>query len=406
MGQSRIATFTFGLSCKIVMWTVLGAVLLSAQPVQAQPLSTDPVSYFILGRDEVRLKNFEILSGAGCNIGVNNAGGLLLNTDKRFSAPFAQIGAADCGAAGGDISQCFCDAGGVKFDEMCVAFPGILADETLATYIAACNELPGADFPTPCVAGVQDVFVDDDEDCDPLVVDSNPGNMRCDLPPGDYGHIEVDRKGTLSFDGGVYNIDSYHSDRHTNVLTTSGPVTVNVCGDDNFVLGDQGAVIGECGSFRLNYVSSVGFVNLGNRKNVNAADAFLTMHVCAPEAVLKLSRGNTLEGNFFMNLSSSDINTRGRCCEVQQAGLCACFDVVDPTDLQIGDDLTLSGGCDLSNITQVTVCGVDCPISMQDDANVVCTVPDPGVVLPTNCEVVGVSGTGEFKSNTLVTINP
>lgn len=378
-----------------------------AGPVAAQPLSTDPADYFILGRDEVRLKDFDIMAaGPGCNVGVNNAGGLLRSTSSSFFAPQSQVAADDCGAAGGDVSQCFCDAGGVQFDEVCAGFPGILADETLATYIAACNELPGGDFPMPCTAGVQDVTVDENGDCDPLALDSNPGNMRCDLPAGDYAHIEVNRKATLSLDGGLYNVDSYHADRDTLLLTIGAPVTLNVCGDDPMIFGDKGAVIGECGSLRINYVSSVGYVNIGNRKNNGNADMFFTAHICAPQVEIKLSRDNALEGNYFTDFASSDFGNRGRCCEVQDAGLCACFDVVAPTSLQVGDDLTLSGGCGLAAITGVTVCGVNCPISFQDDMQVVCTVPDPGVALPTNCDVIGISGTGEFKSNTQVTINP
>jgi hypothetical protein len=398
MRASRIVGITFAVLCT--------AATFAASPAAAQPLSTDPATYFILGRDEVRLKDFQIETGPACNIGVNNAGGLLRNTDGSFSSPLNQIGADNCGAAGGDIAQCFCNAGGGKFDETCVGFPGILLDETLATYIAACNTMPGGDFPMPCVAGVLNVTADDGKDCVPLAADSNAGNMRCDLPPGDYGHIEVNRKAALSLDGGVYNIASYHADRDTILLTTNGQSTVNVCGDDEFDFGDKGAVIGECGSLRLNYISSVGAVNLGNRKNNTTADMFMTLHVCAPQAEIKLSRHNNLEGNFFANFASSDFGNRGRCCEVAQAGLCACFDVVAPASVQVGDDLTLSGGCDLSNVSAVTVCGVDCPISMQDDTQIVCTVPDPGVALPTACDVVGVSGTGEFKSNTQVTVTP
>jgi hypothetical protein len=381
------------------------ALGLPAAPAAAQPLDKNPPSYFLLGRDEVRLKNFDIKTGPMCNIGVNDAGGLLRNTNTSFSAPLIQIAADDCGNAGGDVAQCFCDAGGTKFDTPCDPFPGILADETEATFIAACNTLPGGDFPLVCTPGAQDVEADENADCAPSGLDTALGNQRCDLAPGDYRDIVVRRQATLSLGGGTYNVKSYRAEKDTLLLTSNGPVTLNVCGDADLILGDKGGVVGDCGSLRINYVSSVGAVNLGNRKNNTTADPFMSMHVCAPRAEIKLSRHSNLEGNFFGNTLSSDFDNQGQCCEVKQ-GLCACFDLVSPTSVQVGDLLTLTGGCDLTNLTAVTVCGVPCAIQTQTPAQVTCTVADPGVALPVDCDVVGISGTGEFKSVILVTVNP
>lgn len=298
----------------------LAAIVLAlwAVPAGAQPLDRDPRSYHILGREQVSLKNYNLLSeGPGCNIGVNDDGGVLGGDSAQFRAADGTQIVADHCAAGGDVSQCFCNTGGTGFDETCEPWATpILADETTATFIEACNLLPGEPFPVACVAGTQNVTIPNNSDCVPASVDSVPGNGRCDLQPGAYGVVNAQKGSSISLDGGVYHIDAYNG--ATNVtLEVKAASTMNVCGDDILRFGDKGSIIAECGNLRVNYVSAAGSVNVGTSKT-----GAVTMHVCAPNAEIRLRRGNLLEGNFFARVVVSDANGQGRCCDESCVWVC------------------------------------------------------------------------------------
>jgi hypothetical protein len=286
-------------------------LLLAGSSASAQPLDRTPEGFLLLGRNAIKEKDFKVLTpGPGCNIGVNNLGGTFRNNDAGFSmAPMTQLAADDCTAAGGTVAQCFCNTGG-HFNVPCDPFPGpILADETDATFIAACNKLPGGDFPTPCTAGGPDVTVDKASDCVPPGVDDVLGNGVCDLKPGSYGTVDVNRKGAITFIGGVYNLNKYSGDRDT-IVTVSVLSTVNVCGNDDLRFGDSGVINSGCGLFRLNYAGT-GEVNLGVRKTGD-----ISMHVCAPFGNINLRRNNSIEGNFFGNSENADFNNVGKCCSL------------------------------------------------------------------------------------------
>jgi hypothetical protein len=127
----------------------------------------------------------------------------------------------------------------------------------------------------------------------------------------------------------------------------------------------------------------------------NASGLFL-MDLCAPHALLRMRNSNTLQGHFFADQVRSDFNNVGICCA---RGECGCFDEVSPTTLPTtGGTITLSGGCDLENITAVTVCGLPCPITYQDPSRIECTAP-PGTG---TCQIEGESGTGTFISSTMI----
>ena len=106
---------------KSIWGLATGLVLLSGAPAGAQDLDRDPLSYHILVREELRLKNYLLLTeGPGCNLGTVNAGGILRTTENTFEMPFAtQIVTDDCGSAGGDVFQCFCNSGGRSFQQTC-----------------------------------------------------------------------------------------------------------------------------------------------------------------------------------------------------------------------------------------------------------------------------------------------
>lgn len=73
----------------------------------------------------------------------------------------------------------------------------------------------------------------------------------------------------------------------------------------------------ECGDLRVNYVSAAGNVNVGTSKT-----GAVTMHACAPNAEIRLRRGNLLEGNYFARVVVSDANGQGRCCDESCIWVC------------------------------------------------------------------------------------
>jgi len=386
------------------------AAACSAALAAAQPLDRDPASYHILARSSANLKDYHLRGNGGvCNIGVNDVGGSLgtsaLGT-RRFVMDVGQLVADDCASASGDVAQCFCNAGGNKFDVACVAWPpALLADDSDAVFVAACNDgLDGGDWPGVFVTGPTDVACPKNGDCVPPAADLQPGNQKCDLAPGAWKTV-TPASGCTMVLGGTYHVADWLSAKNVRVEVAS-PTTLNVAGDtDELRFGDNGTIVGTCGQLRVNYRGPLAkpndrVVNLGR-----AMDGPIAMDLCAPFALLRLRNDNQLRGHFFANAVQSDFNNEGECCEGSTA--CGCFDVVAPTTVGVGGVLTLTGGCDLSTIAAVRVCGVDCPIVLpRDPAQIECTVPLPPGALPQACPVAGVSSAGVFTSNTTVTVTP
>jgi hypothetical protein len=392
-------------------WGLIPAVgLLLAGVAAAQPLDRDPVSYHILARQSANLKDYHLRGTGGvCNIGVNDVGGSLGTSAmgaRKFQMDVGQLVADDCSSASGDITQCFCNAGGGKFTVACDAWPpALLADDSDAVFIAGCNDgLDGGDFPAAFVTGPTNVACPKNGDCVPAGVDLQLGNDKCDLAPGDYKTVSPATGCTMVL-GGLYNVADWLSAKSTR-LEIAAPTTLNVAGDtDELRFGDNGTIVSTCGQLRVNYRGPLAkpndrVVNLGR-----AMDGPVTMELCAPFALLRLRNDNQLRGHFFANAVQSDFNNEGECCEGSTA--CGCFDVVAPASVAVGGTLTLTGGCDLSSIGAVRVCGVDCPIVLpRDPAEIQCTVPLPPGALPQACVVEGVSSAGVFESSTLVTVTP
>ena len=205
--------------------------------------------------------------------------------------------------------------------------------------------------------------------------------------------------------GGTYNVGDWLSAKAVRIEIAS-PTTLNVAGDtDELRFGDNGTLVSTCGQLRVNYRGPAAkpgsrIVNLGR-----ADDGPITMDLCAPFALIRLRNDNQLRGHYFGNAVQSDFNNEGECC--QSSSSCACFDGVAPATVKVGDVLTLTGGCDLSPVTEVRVCGTVCPIVLpRDPAKIECIVPLPPGALPQACAVEAVSSAGVFKSGALVTITP
>jgi hypothetical protein len=417
------------------MGLVLTLAVLGVDNAAAQPLDRDPASYHILARSSANLKDYHLRGNGGtCNIGVNNVGGDLGTSalgSRRFMMDVGQLVADDCSSAAGDIVQCFCNQGGGKFNVACAAWPPpLLADDSDATFIAACNDgLAQGDFPAVFVTGATDIGCPKNGDCVPGGADLQPGNQKCDLAPGNYKTVNPSTGCTMVL-GGVYNVADWIAPRGTR-LEIASPTTLNVAGDtDELRFGDNVELIAVCGEFRVNYRGPAKpgdrVVNLGR-----ANDGPVTMDLCAPFALVRLRNDNELRGHYFANTVQSDFNNEGECCDGTTD--CGCFDAVAPTTVAVGGKLTVTGGCDLSNLSQIRVCGTDCPIVLpRDPMQIECTVQAPAtggcsisgvqcttavdcpvvaetcnpVPLPRVCTVEGVSSAGVFRSATSVTVTP
>jgi hypothetical protein len=395
-------TARWGLIAAVVLFLTGGAA--------AQPLDRDPVSYHILARQTANLKDYHLRGTGGvCNIGVNNVGGSLGTSamgSRKFTMDVGQLVADSCSSASGDVAQCFCNAGGTKFTVPCAGWPpAVLADNSDAVFIAACNDgLAGGDYPGLFLTGGTNVSCAKNADCVPAAADLQPGNQKCDLAPGSYKTVSPATGCTVVMSG-QYDVADWLSAKSVRFEVT-GPTTLNVAGDTQELrFGDNSTLVSTCGQLRVNYRGPLAkpndrVVNLGR-----AMDGPVTLDVCAPFALIRLRNDNQLRGHFFGNAIQSDFNNEGECCESSTA--CGCFDVVAPTTVAVGGTLALTGGCDLSTISAVKVCGVDCPIVLpRDPAKVECTVPLPPGVLPQSCAVEGVSSAGVFESNTKVTVTP
>jgi len=258
------------------------AILVLAGSALGQPLDRDPTSYHILARENLGLKNYQLVTpGPGCNIGVNDADGTLTSTSgSAGAASDTQIVADDCSLASGSIDQCFCNRSG--FGGICLPFAApILPSDQDADFIAACNALPGGDFPMACVAGAQNVDANKNADCSPAAVDAVPGNAACDLPAGAYGAVKVDDAAVLNLLGGTYTVESYRAGTNASLMVLA-PSTLDVCGNDDLKLGDQGPLVAACDALRVNYAGQ-GVVNLGVSKQ-----GVITMRLCAPFAHLRM----------------------------------------------------------------------------------------------------------------------
>jgi len=379
---------------------VLGATLTLTGTADAQMLRRNLADYFIFAQTQASLKNFQL--NTACNIGVNcdspspNAKCGSLSYGKTIQV----VGSQTVGdrqyfrKPGAVVGQLFRNGGGPLANVTILTPP----EETFTTPIIPGTCAPGCipdnaalelecGFPQPFPAcdPAKDVKASAGQDCSAFDVDL--GNGQCDLAPGQYGDISIQSGATAVLEPGNYDVCSFKTSRNTNVQGTGAVINV----DGGVFKVSNGSTLGsDCGDITVR-VEGGGNVSFG--RNV-----FIAAKVCAPDSTLKLGHNNTLLGQFIGDVVNADLNNNGGCC----GGRCACFDTFSPTSGAPGTDVTMTSACDLSNVTDVLVCGVAANILSQAPTEIIFDIPN---VPAGACDVELVSPSGTFLGNQKLTVN-
>jgi len=396
-----------------VIVLLLAATVARANP----PLRRALGSYFVFAQESVHLKNLNLVDA--CNIGVNCA---QPNTSSQcgiasFEDPTLGDGSQVAGdqssftQAGGSIYQLFRNGGG-PLGNVQVRLPGSQPDGSDPLSLPILDDLDGdsvpscgpnctldpgdlekgCGFPVPfpaCNTGLP-ITVSANSDCPSG--DTQPGNSRCDLPPGVYGDVHVLINATMSFNGGSYVFCSFQTGKNA-TITAAGAATIDIPSPGTVVISDQSTFGQQCGDFTVR-VKGSGLVNFG--KGARIVGTF-----CAPETDIALGHGNQLTGQFIADTVHGDVNNQGRCCS-SGAGLSACFNSFSPTSAHVGDTVTIAGTCDLTPVTGVTICGLPATITSHTSGEVKVTVP---VGASGACAVAAQSSVGEFTSLGTLTVS-
>lgn len=254
---------------------VPSALLVALSVTAAQAIPVDPPrtlsSYALFALDDLRTKGLEVTSGA---VGVN-AGMIYAHGPVR--APGLPVVA--------DVVR-------IHEGSMC----GALYGNTVVRAGADCG--PGQPFLSPILAdpaadcGVPAVFPACDAN-QPIVV---PGGTTRHLAPGTYGAVVVDGgsvSGTLLLDGGAYTFCSLELGRNGE-LRTDAPATVAIAG--RITVGPHTIVGPAAGSglppSALRLLSNDNAVRFARQSEVHAT-------VCAPDALLRVTAGSSLDGLFM-----------------------------------------------------------------------------------------------------------
>jgi hypothetical protein len=382
---------------------VLGASLAAAGSAHAQPLRRNLADYFIFAQTQASLKNFQL--DTACNIGVNCAAptpGAKCGS-LSYGRTIQVVGSQTVGdqqffrKPGAVVGQVFRNSGGPLTNvtiltppEMPFATPiiaGTCAPGCIPNNVALEAEC-GFPVPFPACDPAKDVKATAGQDCTPAALDILLGNGQCDLAPGQYGDISVQSGATANLDPGDYDTCSFTASRNTNIQGPGAVINVN---GGVFKISNGSTLGTTCGDFTVR-VDGGGNVSFG--RNV-----FIAAKVCAPDSILKLGHNNTLLGQFVGDIVNADLNNKGGCC----GGRCACFDTFSPTSGTAGTDVTMTSACDLSNVTDVLVCGVPANIVSQAPAQLVFDIPNG--LPPGPCDVEIVSPSGTFLGNQKLTIN-
>ncbi|HEV7733049.1 MAG TPA: hypothetical protein VGR62_12840 [Candidatus Binatia bacterium] len=397
----------------LVPGAALAALLLVASTAGAQPLRTDLASYFIFAMRSANLKNMDLLSA--CNVGVNCPNPAPNNScgssslEDSFFADGSQL-AADVtkfNKGGASMFQVFSNLLPNPAN-VTIRQPGPGPNGTNPLTLPILGDLDGDGNPScgpACTPDFGDVGVfcglpNPAPLCDvtkPILVtaggdcvgapDAQAGNAQCDLPPGTYGNLAVQNGATISFDGGTYVFCNVQMGRNVNSLVKNA-TTLNVTGD--FAVNNGSAFGEECGDFTVN-AFGVGSVSFGRNMSV-------TGFFCAPERNMSLGHNNDLTGRFVGDVITADSSDRGHCC----GGSCACVDEFSPTTAAVGATITLTGGCSLTNVTGVRICGIVAPITFQSIDKVEVTVPVGATGM---CPVEVDSAAGTFTLLTKLTVS-
>ncbi len=418
----------FGIISRLHIGAAAAALSLTFSLAPGKAVAAPPVlnrnldAYFALAEKFLRVKNFSLNSA--CNIGVNcpqvSANGKVgfLTFDAAFGADGSQfVGARTfCSKKPANLWDHFTndDTNG-SCQKNIVRDPLITPPPPFVGFTAPIlGDLNGNSQPSCKIDNGQAIIDYGDIEtgcgfpagpfptCDPskpvkaIVVtdcapfDTTAGNGRCDLPPGVYGDLNVQNDAKLVLSAGNYVFCNVNISRRT--LVTAKGTTIFVP-DGGFVKANNDTVIGEnCGDLTI-LKKGLGQVRFGRRM-------FIAAKVCAPQAKMNLGHSNNLLGQFIGDQVEADLDNNGRCC----GGHCTCIDTFDPTSAKVGDVVTMDSGCDLTNATGVTICGVNAPIQSKTASELKVKV---GVGTPTGaCPVVVQSAPGSFKANGTITITP
>ncbi|HEV7732883.1 MAG TPA: hypothetical protein VGR62_12000 [Candidatus Binatia bacterium] len=389
---------------------LVAAIALSgrALPAHAQPLRRDLASYFIFALRNADLKNISVQGP--CNVGVNCAQASansfcgVVDQENVLYADGSQI-AGDIvrfSKPGANVYQVFRNLG-PALTGVTIRDPGSAPDGTSPLVpLPILGDLDGDGTPScvssngGCVPDYGDIavacgFPDPFPACapaDPVKVlpngdcmgapDTTPGNGRCDLAPGAYGDLVVSNGAAIDLAGGSYAFCSLNIGKST-TTTTSAASVVSVSGE---VHVNNGARLGQqCGDLVVDAAGQGGFTFGRNSTIVG--------RFCAPERTMALGHDNDLTGQFVGDVVRADGNDVGHCC----GGSCSCYDAFSPSSAHPGDTITITSGCDLTNVTAVTICGVSAPIVSKASGVLEATVP---AVAAGACPVAVQSPAGTF----------
>ena len=378
--KSRHMTFAVGL-----------AVLGFALPAHAQPLNRSLGAYCIFAQEGLSLKNIKIDSA--CNVGVNCA----------QPTPNSACGRADF------ANPMFATGSQLASDAVTFNAPGgvlwqLFTNHPFNTANVTINDPPVTTFATPIIAGTCDPGCVPHPDaiatfCKipspfPACCPGNPvtvaSGATVNLAPGCYGTITVANGGTLNLSAGAYDICDFAAAQRT-VITGSGTV-INLADSGSFAVGND-SMFGkqQCGDFTV-LIEGQGDFNLGRRVQFAG-------QVCGPNASLHLGHSANLVGQFIgLQVFANHDDTLTACT---MGGKCTCFDSFTPTTASVGQTITFTSACDLTNATAVKICGITTPIVTQSMSTLTVKVPAGA---SGSCAVEVDSSVGSFVSNTKLTV--
>lgn len=373
-------TFAVGLA-------VLGLATLAG----AQPLNRNLSAYCIFAQEQLSLKNIKIDSA--CNVGVNCA----------QPTPHSACGRADFDnpmfATG---SQLVSDA--VTFNRPGGILWQLFTNHPFNTANVTINDPPVTTFTPPIIPGTCDPGCVPKPDaiatfcklpspfpaCCPASPITVPSGATLDLAPGCYGLIKVANGGTLNLSAGTYDICDFAAAQHT-VITGSGTV-INLADSGSFAVGND-SMFGkqQCGDFTV-LIEGHGNFSLGRRVQFAG-------QVCGPDATLSLGHSTRLVGQFIgLEVFGNHDDSLSAC---KPPGECTCFDTFTPTKASVGQTITITSHCDLTNATGVKICGIPTPIVTQSQSTLTVLVP---VGASGSCAVEVDSAPGSFVGNTQLTV--
>lgn len=361
-------------------------------PAGAQPLRTDLSSYFVFAQRNASLKDLHLNDrcnvGVGCKQPSDNSSCGVVNLDDVLFGDGSQI-AGDVVRirSGGNVFQVFRNSSnplaGVNIRQPPVQplpnpiVPGSCG-QGCSTNPAPLEAACGFPNPFPACNAANPVTVKPGKDC---AGDTMTGNGRCDLPPGTYGLIEVQNGASLTLSTGTYVACSFRVGKNAEVLGSASLVLIP---EGGFFRVNNSSLVGQqCGDITV-FVKGVGDVSLGKSSTIAAK-------ICAPQSTIGLGNGNQLTGQFIGDTVVADFGNNGQCCD-----RCTCFSDFTPKVAKVGDIVTLTGGCDMTNATAVRICDIAAPIVSKNANEVRVRVPAGA---SGQCVVELDSGSGTFIGN-------